>query len=159
MYLLHSRIRVMLLCQHDKKSWDYCHSYLKPTTTTGRTSPQHRGVCCLRAHTVIYACMLAGCMYVCVTGESCFSYFFWKFWTPVWGSESKAAVGRFTWPPHKAKICTLNSAVTSALTLGLLCTKYRTATIDKEKQCAMWGKQQQFAGGWVISLIFMLHAI
>lgn len=83
MYLLQCRIRVMLLCRHDKKSWDYWHSYLKPTTTTGRTSPltvTQRSVlyACTHCYLCVYACRM--CMWCRVIGESCFLiFFFWKF--------------------------------------------------------------------------------
>lgn len=145
MYLLQCRIRVMLLCQHDKKSWDYWHSYLKPTTTTGRTSPQHRGVCSLCAHTVIYACMYAGCMYVCVVSlESHAIHIFSESFKPSYEAVTvKLLWEDLLYPYIKLKYAHWTSKIcTVQWHLGLLCTMERgTATIDKEEQCAMRGKQ------------------
>lgn len=106
MYLLQWRIRVMVLYQHDKKSWDYWYSYLKSTTTGGTSplSPTQRNVW-THWHLCVYACSMCELVSVWVvfSGRSCLSYFFWKFKILSSGSGSQAAVKRFTRVPHKSE--------------------------------------------------------
>lgn len=156
----------MLLCQHDKKSSDYWRSYLKPTTTTDKTSPQHREVCSLCAHTVIYVCMHAGCTCVSLCVLCHWRVMFLIIFSGTFKAQYQAVTVKLLWKdlldPHiKPKHWTsknMYSATMSALTLGILCTM-ECSYNGYNGYRVMDNVQQWFAGGWIISLIFSLHAI
>lgn len=53
----------MSSCQLDKKSRDYCHSYLKPSVAGGSTSPGHSENMTVYADTHTHTQLLVGCMW------------------------------------------------------------------------------------------------
>lgn len=143
MYLLQCRIRVMLLYQHDKKSWDYWYSYLKPTATTGRTSlltPPQRSVLYVWTH--CYPCVYV--YSVCVNWFMCVLFLctvmFIIFCSQNFKSHHQAVTVKLLWKDLLESHTKLrhvqwtSNQIMSAL-LWMYCTLgCRTITVDKE-----WG--------------------